>query len=263
MNCVPVYSDRVWANFGYTGRDPYQLRELSKKRTEQFDQEYVRQVCRIWDEAKARPPRDARLRSQWVIGGKTVVCRSLAHEYYFTLLRWVLEEKTELNKACRVVRWRMLPCALLVKSSPVFFLSEPGCRQLLCFSLCRLMAYFIDLSEKRDSTGGNFCGMIRWTLDQCRLLAGLRSPFAAEAEAIRARLRPLLLLHVPSDSVNHGISLAMEAMNDFLVLRDTARYQKARARVPATSALIPTDTHRPVRPVGPSSVSSLNKRSLF
>lgn len=262
MSCVPLFSDSVWANFGYTGRDAYELRKLSEDRTEKFDGEYVRQVCRIWDEAKARPPHAAAavLESHWVIGGKGVVCRSLAHEYYFTLLRWVLEEKKDLNRACRIVQWRMMPCALLVKSSPVFFLSEPGCRQLLCWTLCRFMAGLIDLSEAMGSTEGVFCGMIRWTLDQCHLLARLRSPFAEQARALALRLRPLLLLYVKPDDADHDIALAMAAMNAFLALRDTARYEKARARVPPTSVLAPTDRHRPVPPVGPSSVSSLNKR---
>jgi len=265
MSCVPLYSDSVWANFGYTGRDAYELRKLSEDRTEKFDGEYVRQVCRIWDDAKARPrlASGGLLRSHWVLNGKTVLCRSLAHEYYFTLLRWVLEEKKDLNRACRIVQWRMMPCALLVKSSPAFFLSLPGCRQLLCWTLCRFMAGLIYLSESLKSTEGVFCGMIRWTLDQCHLLVRLRSPFAEPASALQLRLRPLLLLYVKPDNADHDIALAMAAMNDFLALRDTERYEKARARVPPTSGLEPTTTHRPVPPVGPSSVSSLNKRCLF
>jgi len=263
MSCVPLFSDSVWANCGgFTGKDDHELCELSKQRTEKFDDEYVRQVCQIWNAAKARPPR-VKIESHWTVTGKTVACRSLAHEYYFTLLHWVLKEGTSLNLACRVVQWKMLPCAKLVRTSPVFLLSEPGCRQLLCFTLVRLMASLVVKSEALGSTKDNFCGMIQWIQEQCHLLVRLGSPFAAEARQIKLQMHGLLLLYVQPDTTDHGIALAMEAMNVFTALKDPARYEKAKARVPPTSALVPTAKHRAIAPIGPSSLASLNKREIL
>jgi hypothetical protein len=247
----------------FTGKDAYELRQLSKQRTENFDEKYIREVCQIWDLVKARPPPHVVIESRWEICDKRIVCRSLAQEYYLSLLHWVLSEKKELARACRVVQWKMLPCAKIIKTSPVYFMSENGCRQLLCFTLVRLMVSLVFKSEARESTGNMFCGMIQWILNQTHLLIQLKSPFEVEARQIKLEMRAMLLLYVAPDNSDHGIQLAMEAMNAFLLLKDTVRYEKAKSRVPATSVLIPTTTHRVISPIGPSSISSLNNNKIF
>jgi hypothetical protein len=194
---------------------------------------------------------------------KVVTVRSFVHEYYFQVMFWVqhLVSTKQVVKAASVVRWHLLPLAKMLRG-PLFLFTENGCRQLLAYTLILCMKKFILRSEARGSTGVAFCGMIQWTVDHCKLLIGLKSPFLPQARQIRHEMSALMLLYVEPDDSDHMISLAMEAMTRFLYLGDTERHAKASQKVPSTSQLKPTSEHRRIEPVGPSDIKSLNEKSL-
>jgi hypothetical protein len=251
----------------------HELRLLSEKRTNAFDQAYVKEVVNIWNLAKARPNlfKDVSIRSQWKshVDGKIIVVRSIVYEYYFTLLFWVdqLLEKNSvllLARACVVIKWFLMPYAkLLASKTSLFLFSEDGCKQLLTISLVKLMVELVHQSEAAGAVSDNFCGMVQWVINQTTLLVHLNSPFAGKAAAIKSQMEALMLLYVKADDASHEMALALEAMRRFSLLKDNIRYEKAKSKVSATAAMPPSSQYKHVIPIGPSTIKRLQDKKIF
>lgn len=262
LKVFPLSNDEVWKNLKCE-KDAYELRQLSKQRVDQVNEEYVSQVMDIWMSAKKEPKLFQGFelgRPQWQVDSMVVTCHSLAQEVAMTLLcslQHLTESYKTLIMACQRIYWVLLPHIKLLKQSRVFLLTEAGVRQLLCYYLILLMRNLSFKSEKLNVTGDNFCGMLQWIHDQCHLLIGVRSPFINEIRRYKHETSALLLLYGEGRDSDHVIALRMEAMNRFLYLKDTLRYEKAKSQVPSTSPMTPTTDVNKVMTIGPSDIQKL------
>lgn len=264
LKICPLENDQVWKNLKHKDKDAYELRQFSQQRTNKFDEEYVSEVLEIWMSAKKQPKLFQCFqleKPQWKIDDSTVMtCHSLAQEVAMTLLcslQNLTSSYKNLIKACKRIYWTLLPHVKLLNQSKVFFLTENGLRQVLCYYLILLMRNLVFKSEKLGVTGDTFCGMLQWIKDQCHLLLTLRTPFANDIRTFKQEAEAMILLYVEGKDSNHEIALRMEAMNRYLHLKDTIRYNKAQAQVPSTSPMTPTSDYKSLVPIGPSDIEAL------
>lgn len=260
----PIEDDQVWKNLKY--KDAYELRQFSQQRTNKFDEEYVAEVMEIWMSAKKQPSlfKGFTIQSQWKIHSTIVKCQSLAQEVAMTLLyrtQFMTETYKDLIKACQLIYGKLLPHVKIMKQTKVFLLTETGVRQLLCYYLIMLMRNLVLKSEKLNVTGDTFCGMLQWIHQQCHLLITLKSPFD-DIRTFKHEASAMLLLYGEGRDSNHVIALRMEAMNRFLYLKDTLRYEKAKSKVPSTSPMTPVSDYKKVKTIGPSDIKKLSEQQF-
>lgn len=238
-------------------------RVATEEEKPEFKCDEVAVVAQKWFEAENRPRQgeaeDAEKKfSEWQLGDHKVVCHNLCHEYAMTLLKATIHPSATIKcllAKCQVLAYYLLPHSKLMTTT-VFWLTEEGVRQLLSYHLAVLFFHLAVKSEKRGSTGSAMQGMLSWAYRQFVALETVKAPFCDLATHRRSVLA-LLLMYVEGKDETHTIGLRLAAMNEFLELKDLARYKATEMKVPPHTTVDPTTKFDLPEPQGPSTLDTL------